>query len=91
MCLGVAGKVIAVDGMVALVDFFGVKKKVRLDIVDEPVKPGDYILNHVGFAIKRIPDEEVAATLAFYEELLQYDDLMAKDVKADMMAPDIRA
>lgn len=86
MCLGVAGQVIEVDGMVALVDFFGVKKKVRLDIVDEPVKPGDYILNHVGFAIRRIPEEEVAATLAFYEELLRYDDLMAKDVKVDIRA-----
>lgn len=86
MCLGVAGRVVEVEGMVALVDFFGVKKKVRLDTVDEPVKPGDYILNHVGFAIKRIPDEEVAETLAFYEELLRYDDLMAQDVKGDIRA-----
>ena len=86
MCLGVAGKVVEVDGMVAIVDFWGVRKKIRLDTVDEPVKPGDYILNHVGFAIKRIPDEEVAATLAFYEELLSYDDLMAKDIKADIRA-----
>ncbi len=84
MCLGVAGKVIEVDGLVAVVDFFGVRKKVRLDTVDEPVEPGDYILNHVGFAIKRIPDEEVEETLAFYEELLRYDDLMAQDVKADL-------
>lgn len=84
MCLGVAGKVVEVDGLVATVDFWGVRKKVRLDTVDEPVKPGDYILNHVGFAIRRIPDEEVAATLAFYEELLRHDDLMAKDVKADI-------
>lgn len=86
MCLGVAGQVIEVDGMVALVDFFGVKKKVRLDIVDEPVKPGDYILNHVGFAIRRIPEEEVAGTLAFYEELISANDLMAQDVKADLRA-----
>ena len=84
MCLGVVGQVVEVDGMVALVDFFGVKKKVRLDIVDVPVEPGDYILNHVGFAIRRIPEEEVQETLAFYEELIQYNDLMAQDVKADI-------
>jgi len=84
MCLGVVGKVIEVDGMVALVDFWGVKKKVRLETVDEPVKLGDYILNHVGFAIKRIPDEEVRATLAFYDELIRAEDLMARDVKADI-------
>ena len=86
MCLGVVGKVVEVDGMVALVDFFGVKKKVRLDIVDVPVQSGDYILNHVGFAIRRIPEEEVQETLAFYEELIRYNDLMAQDIKADIRA-----
>ena len=86
MCLGVAGQVIETEGMIAIVDFFGVKKRVRLDTLDEPVSPGDYILNHVGFAIKRIPDHEVAATLAFYEELLQANDLMSIDVKNDLMA-----
>lgn len=84
MCLGVVGQVVEVDGMVALVDFFGVKKKVRLDIVDVPVESGDYILNHVGFAIRRIPEEEVQGTLAFYEDLIRYNDLMAQDVKADI-------
>ncbi len=42
---------------VATVDFWGVQRQVRLDVVDEPVQPGDYILNHVGFAIRRIPAE----------------------------------
>ena len=57
MCLGVPGKVMEIDGMLATVDFFGVRREVRLDVVDEPVAPGDYILNHVGFAIRRIPEE----------------------------------
>ncbi len=30
----------------------------------EPVAPGDYVLNHVGFAIRRIPPEDIATTLA---------------------------
>ena len=55
MCLGVPGRVLSVKGDVASVDFFGVRKDVRLDIVGERVAPGDYILNHVGFAIRRIP------------------------------------
>ncbi len=57
MCLGVPGKVIEIDGLVALVDFWGVRKQVRLDVVDEPVAVGDYVLNHVGYAIRRIPGE----------------------------------
>ena len=88
MCLGVPGKIVAVDGSVATVDFWGVQRQVRLDIVDEPVQPGDYILNHVGYAIRRIPSSEIGATLALYEELLRHAesdaDLMAADVRAEI-------
>jgi hydrogenase expression/formation protein HypC len=88
MCLGVPGRVIEVHDCTATVDFWGVRKEVRLDIVDEPVAPGDYILNHVGFAIRRIPVESVAETLALYEMLLcegeNADDLMTSDVRAEI-------
>jgi hydrogenase expression/formation protein HypC len=88
MCLGVPGKVVAVDGLIATVDFWGVRRQVRLEVVDEPVQPGDYILNHVGYAIRRIPDGEIDATLALYEELLRRaaneDDLMAADIRGEI-------
>ena len=89
MCLGVPGKVIAVDGLLATVDFWGLRKQVRLEVVDEPVQPGDYILNHVGYAIRRIPPGEIESTLALYEELLRHaeqEDLMAADVKGEIAA-----
>jgi len=56
--------------------------------VDHPVAPGDYILNHVGFAIRRIPPEEIAETLALYEELLREagNDIMATDVRNEIDA-----
>lgn len=75
--------------MVATVDFWGLRKQVRLDVVDEPVAPGDYVLNHVGFAIRRIPADEVERTLALYEEVLgraEEEDLMAADVCGEMAA-----
>lgn len=88
MCLGVPGRIISVDGAIATVDFWGVRREVRLDIVDEPVQPGDYILNHVGYAIRRIPATEIGATLALYEELLAHaeesEDLMAADVRGEI-------
>ncbi|HEY6105378.1 MAG TPA: HypC/HybG/HupF family hydrogenase formation chaperone [Anaeromyxobacteraceae bacterium] len=89
MCLGVPGKVLSVDGLIARVDFFGVVKELRLDIVDEPVGPGDYVLNHVGFAIRRIPPEEVQETLALFDTILRdaaEGDLMAADVRGEMAA-----
>ena len=87
MCLGVPGRVVSVQGGVATVDFWGVRKEVRLDIVDAPVAPGDYVLNHVGYAIRRIPQEEIGETLALYETLLEKaaaDDLMAADVRGEI-------
>jgi hydrogenase expression/formation protein HypC len=83
MCLGVPGRIVSVNGPVATVDFWGVTRTVRLDVVDEPVQPGDYVLNHVGFAIRRIPPEQIGETLALYEQLMQ-------EAEADMMASDVR-
>jgi hydrogenase expression/formation protein HypC len=83
MCLGVPGRVVDVHGMLATVDFWGVRRETRLDVIDEPVGPGDYILNHVGFAIRKIPAGEIQETLALYELLL-------KEADADMMAADVR-
>jgi hydrogenase expression/formation protein HypC len=88
MCLGVPGKVLAIDGLNATVDFFGVRRELRLDIVDEPVQVGDYVLNHVGFAIRRIPPDEVQETLALFDRILTEtgakDDLMAADVRGEI-------
>ena len=84
MCLGVPGRVVEVRGLVAVVDFFGVRRETRLDVVDQPVEPGDFILNHVGFAIRKIPAHEIAETMALYEQLL-------REAEGDMMADDVRA
>lgn len=88
MCLGVPGKIIEINGSMATVDFWGIRRQVNLDIVDEPVTVGDYILNHVGFAIRRIPEETIAETLALYETLMAEaeDDVMAGDVRGEIEA-----
>jgi hydrogenase expression/formation protein HypC len=84
MCLGVPGRVIAVNGRSATVDFWGIRRETRLDVIDEPVEPGDYILNHVGFAIRKIPVAEIQETLGLYELLLH-------EAGSDMMADDVRS
>lgn len=92
MCLGVPGRVVEVHGITAVVDFFGVQRTVRLELVDQPVAPGDYVLNHVGYAIRRIPEDDIAGTLALYEQLLREasddddGDLMAADVRGEIEA-----
>lgn len=70
---GVPAKVLEVsaDGLVATVDFFGERRELRLDLVDSRVGPGDYVLDHVGYAIRRIPEKDIAETLARYEQMLR--------------------
>ena len=89
MCLGVPGKIVEINGSMATVDFWGVRRQVCLDIVDEQVAVGDYILNHVGFAIRRIPPESIDETLSLYETLLaerDENDPMAADVLGEIEA-----
>jgi hydrogenase expression/formation protein HypC len=92
MCLGVPGRVVEVNGLVALVDFWGVRRETRLDVVDEPVVPGDYILNHVGFAIRKIPESEIGETMALYDLLMREaeNDMMAEDVRGEIQAAGLR-
>lgn len=91
MCLGVPGRIVEVNGLVATVDFWGVRRDVRLELVDEPVAVGDYVLNHVGYAIRRIPEDDIQGTLDLYEQLLREaeggsEDLMAADVRGEIAA-----
>jgi len=82
MCLGVPGQIVEITGNTALVDFWGVRRKVALDIVDEEVTVGDHVLVHVGFAIRRITPEDLAETLAFFEAMTSAD--------LEGLAPDAR-
>ncbi|HET9263363.1 MAG TPA: HypC/HybG/HupF family hydrogenase formation chaperone [Vicinamibacterales bacterium] len=92
MCLGVPGRIVEVHGLTATVDFFGVRRLVHLELVDQPVARGDYILNHVGYAIRRIPEADIEGTLELYEQLLREadDDLMAADVRGEIQATSLR-
>jgi hydrogenase expression/formation protein HypC len=85
MCLGVPGQIVAISENTASVDFWGVRKTVRLDNLAEAVTIGDYIIDHAGYAVRRIPPADVFDTLALYEVLLTEagEDPIARDVKCE--------
>lgn len=59
MCLAVPSKVISVDDLMATIDVHGARKDVSLLLMPEPVRTGDYVLVHAGFAIQKV-DENAA-------------------------------
>lgn len=68
MCLGIPGEILEIDGNEALTEFRGAEKWVRIDVVGAELSPGDYVLNHAGFAIRKIPEEQVERTVELYEQ-----------------------
>ena len=82
MCLGIPGEVIEIlpdRPDLARVDVSGVKRAVNIGLLeDEDVRPGDWILIHVGFALSKIDEAEAQAALAFLESIGQaYADEIA--------------
>jgi hydrogenase expression/formation protein HypC len=86
MCLGIPGEIVEIDGLEARAEFWDVEKTVRLDIVGDQVEEGDYILNHVGYAIRKIPDEQVEETMELFESMLDRDrsDMLTDDVMDEL-------
>jgi hydrogenase expression/formation protein HypC len=72
MCLGVPGKVIEIlakEGVaMGQVDFGGVRREVCLAYTPEAV-PGDYVIVHVGFALRVLLESEAQETLKILTEL----------------------
>ena len=52
MCIAFPGKILTIDkDNFAVIDISGTRREVSLDIVDEPVTVGDYVICHAGYAI----------------------------------------
>ncbi|AMM53578.1 HypC/HybG/HupF family hydrogenase formation chaperone [Pyrococcus kukulkanii] len=69
MCLAVPGKVVEIRGNVGIVDFGGIKREVRLDLLPD-IKVGDYVIVHTGFAIEKLDEERAKEILEAWEEVL---------------------
>jgi len=71
MCLAAPAKVISISDNEAVVDYNGVRTTTRLDTLTEPLAPGDYVLIHTGFAIRRLSAEDGEETLKMFDELAE--------------------
>ncbi|MEW5826798.1 MAG: HypC/HybG/HupF family hydrogenase formation chaperone [Candidatus Bipolaricaulota bacterium] len=71
MCLAAPARVVSVLGRTAVVDYDGVQMTARLDALADPLAPGDYVLIHSGFAIRRLSAADGEETLRLFDELSQ--------------------
>ena len=79
MCLGIPGRVVDLHDdqglLMGTVDFGGVRREVCLAYVADQVRPGDYAVVHVGFAISLVDEAEARRTFEALRELSQLDEL----------------
>ena len=71
MCLGVPGRIVAVEeGIMRMgtVDFDGSTLEVCLAYVPE-AEPGDFVLVHAGFALAQLDEEQAAETLDILRQM----------------------
>jgi hydrogenase expression/formation protein HypC len=82
VCLGIPGEVVELHPEqpdLAKVDVSGVKRLINIALLaDDPPKPGEWVLIHVGFALSKIDEAEAAAALELLEGIGQaYQDEIA--------------
>jgi hydrogenase expression/formation protein HypC len=74
MCIGFPGKIISIDeNNYAVIDISGTRREVCLDIIDEPVGVGDYVISHAGYAIHKIDEAAAQEKLDFLQELIDHE------------------
>ena len=72
MCLAIPSKVLKIDeNNIAEVDTLGVKREVSLDLIQEEVKVGDYVLIHVGYAMSKIDEKAALESLELYKMMAE--------------------
>ena len=91
MCLAIPGQVVELvddENHIAVVDVVGVRRKVNVGLFadgESTVRPGDWVLIHVGFAISRVDEEEAQATRELLEAMGQEYEQELEELKASVI------
>lgn len=91
MCLGIPGRVIAVDDAeraLATIDVAGARRSVSLACLVNAERPaaswvGEWVLVHVGFAMVRVDEAEARRTLELLAQMAQLQDEGAPGAPSD--------
>lgn len=73
MCIAFPGKIISIDDNRAVIEIEGTRREAHLDLIDEDVTVGDYVICHAGFAIHKVDEELAKEKLALLRELIEHE------------------
>jgi hydrogenase expression/formation protein HypC len=68
MCLAIPLELVEINGMDAVAQLDGIRRKIRVDFIPAP-QVGDYVIVHAGFAIERLKKEQALENLAAIREV----------------------
>ncbi len=70
MCLAIPSKIIKIEDSRAVVDVYGAQREISLLVLEEPVKIGDYVIVHAGFAIQKLQESDAKERLGYFNQYL---------------------
>jgi len=93
MCLAIPGQIIEIleePVNLAVVEVGGVRRKVDVALLhDDPARPGDWILVHVGFALNKISEEDARNQMEIIA-LLGENDSIAEETEGNGLNEEAR-
>jgi hydrogenase expression/formation protein HypC len=87
MCLAIPGQVVELvdeTHMLAKVEVAGVRRNVNVGLVGG-VRPGEWVLIHVGFALSKVDEGEALATLALLQQMGDAYEQELTDLKTSVI------
>lgn len=72
MCLAIPSKVISINKQtnMAVLDTLGVQREASLDLMQDDVEIGEFVLLHVGYVMGKIDEEDAKESLKFYAQMV---------------------
>ncbi|PAF43706.1 HypC/HybG/HupF family hydrogenase formation chaperone [Helicobacter sp. 11S03491-1] len=76
MCLAIPSKVISIDKATHSVtlETMGVRRQASLDLMEEEVHIGEYVLLHIGYVMSKIDEASALESIKLYEKMIQSMD-----------------
>ena len=76
MCLSIPSKIKSIDPEMntCVVDTMGVERSASLDLIDQEVKVGDYVLIHAGCAIQKIDKDYFEDLQKIFQSILDSEE-----------------